>query len=304
MNALPQEKWYILGAGSIGCLWAASLCRKGLPVTLILREHRLKSKQHQQALTLSAEGEIHHFQIHTTTPAHLNHPISRLIVCTKAQDALPALESLRPHLANTCNILLLQNGMGSQQAIAETFPDHTIWAGSSTDGAYLEAPFHVVHAGKGRNWIGPMTTSPPGTFDELLNNFPLAVETCEHIEEKLWQKLAINCCINGLTALFNCRNGELLDGAERQQQLEHLIEETALILQQSGMENPHLKEQVFNVCHATANNISSTCQDARLGRKTELPFINGFLINRASALNLPLPAHQSLLQQLREKNIE
>ncbi|MGB0360733.1 MAG: ketopantoate reductase family protein [Endozoicomonas sp.] len=301
---MSQITWYILGAGSMGCLWAAYLRKKGLPVTLILREHHLESHQDILALRLTRSDEKLSFHVHTATSATINSPVSRLIVCTKAQDSLTALESIRRHLAHQCSILLIQNGMGNQHTIAEAFSEQNIWAASSTDGAYLKQPFSVVHAGKGHTWIGPMNQSATTVFTELLDSFSLSVGVCDDIEHKLWQKLAINCCINGLTALFNCHNGELLDNGAHQEFLERLIAETTLVLQKSGYENSLLREQVFEVSKATARNTSSTCQDARQGRKTELAFINGFLIRQAASFNISLPTHKKLMNLLKMKSIE
>lgn len=309
---MHSDNWYILGAGSIGCLWAASLCHKGEHPYLILRENRYQQlKENHQlmknhvSLKLSAAELSVQYDVDVVSPATVNVPISRLIVCTKAQSSLEAINSVKPHLTENCQILLLQNGMGSQQAINEAFPTQTVWAGSSTDGAYLAAPFEVCHAGQGQTWIGPMKNDETSvdSFNDLLNNFRLKVTPCDNIEQKLWEKLAINCCINGLTALFNCRNGELLDNSEKQSWLDQLIDETSTVLAALQIQIPSLKERVYGVCQTTANNISSTCQDARLGRTTELSFINGFLIDQAKGLGIPVKSHKQLMDKLRTSGI-
>ncbi len=112
----------------------------------------------------------------------IHSPTNRLIVCTKAQDSLSALNSVKPHLADNCRILLLQNGMGSQQIIRDALPTQTIWAGSSNDGAYLSAPFEVCHAGQGQNWIGPLRGHQcEQGFNDLCDNFRLKVSQFDAI---------------------------------------------------------------------------------------------------------------------------
>nr|MDT0253782.1 2-dehydropantoate 2-reductase [Endozoicomonas sp.] len=202
---MKSDNWYILGAGSMGCLWAASLCHKGEAPRLILRDSNYQQlKESHAPLKLTTAGQSFQYHVDVVSPETLNAPINRLIVCTKAQNALEAINSIKSHLTESGQILLLQNGMGSQQAINEAFPTQSVWAGSSTDGAYLAAPFEVCHAGQGETWIGPMTDNSVSVdrFNDLLSNFRLKVSPCDTIEQKLWEKLAINCCINGLTALF------------------------------------------------------------------------------------------------------
>lgn len=311
--------WHVLGAGSIGCLWAASLCKKGHQVRLILREPRYQQIRAQCTpsslppsikIKLSTKSGQEQYRIDigsSSSPG--TEAISRLIVATKAQDALAAVTSIKKHLSKHCRILLLQNGMGSQQSIASALPEHSVWAGSSTDGAYLKAPFDVVHAGRGTTFIGPLESpsehTAPGEhhgFEDLLHAFHLKVQVTTPIEQKLWEKLVVNSCINGLTALFNCKNGELLDQGQKQGWLDQLIEETSQVLeicQPSLDQNPEkLAERVYHVCRMTAANISSTCQDVRQGRKTELGFINRFLINQAEQVHLKVPGHHQLMEAL------
>lgn len=304
---MDNDPWYILGAGSIGCLWAASLCHKGESPRLILRESSYQQfDQKRIPLKLLTPEQISRFAVDIVSPETIHSPINRLIVCTKAQDSLSALNSVKPHLADNCRILLLQNGMGGQQAIRDALPTQAIWAGSSTDGAYLSAPFEVRHAGQGQTWIGPLSShqqSEQGFYD-LCNNFRLKVSQCDPIEQKLWEKLAINSCINGLTALFDCRNGELLDNGEKQVWLDQLITETSEVLAALGMPANALKESVYGVCQITASNLSSTCQDARKGRATELSFINGFLIQQANSLGVTVNSHHQLMDQLNATGVK
>ncbi|WP_422465507.1 ketopantoate reductase family protein [Endozoicomonas sp. ALC013] len=298
---MDNDPWYILGAGSIGCLWAASLFHKGESPRLILRESSYQQFNKKRiSLKLSTPDQTSRFAVDIVSPETIDSTINRLIVCTKAQDSLSALNSVKPHLADNCQILLLQNGMGSQQTIRDALPTQSIWAGSSTDGAYLSAPFEVHHAGQGQTWIGLLRNQQRSEqgFHELCDNFRLKVNHCDFIEQKLWEKLAINSCINGLTALFDCRNGELLDNGEKQVWLNQLIIETSEVLEALGIPATALKDSVYGVCQITASNLSSTCQDARKGRATELAYINDFLIQQANSLGVTVNGHHQLMDRL------
>ncbi len=303
---MENPTWYVLGAGSIGSLWAASLCARGLEVALIRKSgHSQQRLAERSTVTLSTDAGSHSFPVKITTAAELSAPITKLLVCTKAQDARQAVESIRQHLAENGQILLLQNGMGSQNAIAQAFPDYSVWAGSTTDGAWLKGDLDVCHAGKGSTWIGPLTNNPgDGCFRKLTEQFSLKIQVTDHIETRLWEKLAINSCINGLTALYNCRNGELMDNTDYLAHMNQLAHETEQVLRALGisLEEP-LTSTIHRVCELTQSNISSTCQDARMHRLTELAFINGFLIQSADTQNIGVATHRRLMHQLEEKGI-
>lgn len=295
MNQIP---WYILGAGSMGCLWACALAEAGESVTLIVREDKWQGDVVE--LRYQRDGEQKIFAVNVTTPIRLSQPIEQLIVTTKSYDVLAAMESVRLYLSPEAFVLLLQNGMGAQQQIISKFPQQTVWVGSSTDGAYLTTPFSVVHAGQGVTYCGPLEKSS-GNIAPVFPPLLLNVEVVSDMPLRLWRKLAVNCGINGLTALFGCKNGELLDGGERQVRLDALLAETTQLLEVLAPEPIEAKTAVYDVCRVTANNYSSTHQDVWHGRQTELAFINGFLIEQAKARGLSAPLNEQLLRDLAAK---
>ena len=302
-----SRTWYILGAGSIGCLWAANIHKTfgTAPVMIVRnREHYVDRNARQSSLTLTHldKTESQH-PVRIVTANEITVPIHQLIVCTKADDALGAVESLRTVLAKDCNVLLLQNGMGSQQAITEAFPEQNIWAGSSTDGAWLKKTLHVCHAGQGITEVGRFNHDTVSAWLSQFQRFSLTVKASDNIEQTLWQKLAVNSAINGLTAMFDCQNGQLLE-ADKKPLMDELINEFILVDKILGKRTEgSLHQKVYEVCRLTASNRSSTCMDARLQRKTELAYINGYLIKIAGQHGLELPAHHQLMEKLSEKNI-
>ncbi|MET4693164.1 ketopantoate reductase family protein [Endozoicomonas lisbonensis] len=162
---------------------------------------------------------------------------------------------------------------------------------------------HVHHAGQGLTEIGCFNRQPATAFLRQFQGFPLKMTASKDIENVLWQKLAVNCAINGLTALFDCQNGSLLEN-DKKPLMDELIDEFVHVSNTLGRPTPEsLHEKVYEVCRLTAANHSSTCMDARLQRRTELAFINGYLIRIAEKEGLKLPAHQQLMDRLSQKGV-
>ena len=128
-----MSTWHILGAGSLGGLWAARLARAGLPVRLILRDQaRLSRYRAAGGLTLVEDGQASLHPIAAETP-HSDIPIRRLLLACKAYDAEEAVAELAPRLAPGAELILLQNGLGSQDAVARRLPRaRCLFASSST----------------------------------------------------------------------------------------------------------------------------------------------------------------------------
>lgn len=297
--------WHILGAGALGSLWATRLARAAVPVRLILRSaQRLGEYQRSGGLNLKEDGRSSVQRI----PAELPDtpvPIERLLVACKAYDAETAIAQVVSRLVPGGEILLLQNGLGSQQAIAERWPQARCIFVSSTEGAYREADFSVVFAGRGQNWLGdPGGGDAPSWLDEL-ERAGIAHTWSSDILTRLWRKLALNCAINPLSVLHDCRNGELL---QHREQLDALCEELGELLEANASAAAcDLQVEVLRVIEATAANYSSMHQDVRLGRRTEIAYLLGHACATADSLGLPVPKlrelHRRLCEYLRQRGL-
>lgn len=291
--------WHILGAGALGSLWATRLARAGLPVRLILRSaQRLDEYQRAGGLGLRENGKLERFDIPAELPDAPT-TIRRLLIACKAYDAEAAVSRVAARLAPGAELLLLQNGLGSQQAIAERWPQARCIFVSSTEGAYRETDFQVLFAGRGQNWLGdPHGGAAPAWLSEL-DLAGIAQTWSTEILSRLWRKLALNCAINPLTVLHDCRNGELL---QHPAPLAALSEELGRLLVASGQPAAanDLENEVLRVIEATAANYSSMHQDVRLGRRTEIAYLLGHACATAETLGLPTPKLHALHQRLRE----
>ncbi|PVZ16140.1 MULTISPECIES: putative 2-dehydropantoate 2-reductase [unclassified Pseudomonas] len=287
--------WHVLGAGSLGGLWACRLAQAKLPVTLLLRDAG-RVAQYQRAGGLRLIDGPNHY--HCPLPAEdlaTCGPIAHLLLACKAYDALPAAQALASRLIPGATVLLLQNGLGSQQAVAGALPQARCIAVSSTEGAWRSPEGVITRAGTGQNWLGD--GAPPPAWLEDLRQARIPFEWTLAINTRLWRKLAINCAINPLTVILACRNGEL---ASHRDAVEPLCQELARLLQACGQSEAAtgLSETVWQVIADTAGNYSSMLQDVRSGRPTEVDYLLGYALSQGRLHRLDLPALQALAERL------
>lgn len=297
--------WHVLGAGSLGGLWAARLFRAGIPTRIILRDaERLASYQAAGGLTLIEADRSCLYPVQAELPAD-GGPVERLLVACKAYDAEAAVAEIAPRLTRDAELLLLQNGLGSQQAIAARWSGSRCIFISSTEGAYRQHGFRVIHAGNGQNWLGDAhPRQRPSWLDELVTA-GIPAEWTADIMTKLWRKLAINCAINPLTVMHDCRNGDLL--AHRAQLHRLCGELTELLHRCCPQAASNLEEDVLRIVEATANNYSSMLQDVKNRRRTEISFMSGQACRAANMQGLSLPEldrlHLQVQQLLRQHGL-
>lgn len=293
------QTWNILGAGAIGSLLAAQLQRAGLNARLLLRAN---SGTTGTEITLLENDGASILPVPSLALSQVTMgSIEGLFVTTKANQAVAACQQVQPWLAPQAVLILLHNGMGIYEQVCQQYPAAQVYLATTTEAAWRRADGAVVHAGSGTTWIGqPGTAQPPPWFADLADKLPRC-EWTARIEENLWRKLLINSAINPLTALHQCRNGELAENAAYRAEVEALCAEFAALAHARGYLElaAQARDIAFAVITATAANQSSMLQDVLRKQPTEIEYITGYLCSEAASLGVPCPQHRALLASIR-----
>ena len=309
-SAISQVEpcWHVLGAGAMGCLWAARLwqwerAHGAREVRLLLRNADAVSHYKSSAgLLLEDSDRQYHCPVPATSTEQLHAPISLLLVTTKAQDLEAAMLSVANNITDETRIVLLQNGFQNQRKISAQYGAERVFCLSNSHGAYLRSPFEVVHAGHGEAWLGQLTKSIDASH-QLLTLLPatmMNIQVDTDIEQRLWLKLAINCAVNALTVAHDCCNGDLLTHPVAREQLINLCDEIEQIYA-AVPDAPMLKNLLYSVDKVlldTARNFSSMLQDVRNGKQTEISELNGYLCKLAQKAGAPCELNAALLRQI------
>lgn len=295
---MESSDWYIAGIGAIGTIIAANLCRGNEAVNLILKNEEALSLYNNCGLRVTTGPVSFTCYPPALTRSAINTPIHRLICCTKANDVTKLLLSLRERLTAESIIILIHNGMGVLDEIKVQLPELRIISGITTLGGYLEYPYSVQAFLKGNTILGETqghySENEIQLIKDTFRRCKLNVEWVGYIYDFIWDKFSINCSINLLTALFSCKNGELLT---RNDLLKNLTQEIALIL------NAHAKEvtaedllsNVLTVIKNTAGNYSSMHQDIKKNRLSEIHYLNAYLLQLAEQKKIEVPLTKNLL---------
>lgn len=292
--------WHILGAGAIGGLWAFRLFSTGCEVTLIGRSSSLESMQ-RLCLVEAGQKTCHDFPVRLP---HTHQPLPILLITTKAGDTATALTPLLDDLHPGNIVVLLQNGMGVDEWVKQQRPDLFIVTGITTDGVFREDRQTLVLAGNGKTLLGGETPEEQQLAQRVAGQWQASgadVEAVPDIRLRRWQKLAINCAINPLTALLRCRNGELEHHADALATMRSLCAEVAATMQAEGLpaNGDELFENACRVARQTAANTSSMLADVMAGRPTEIEFMNAHVARVALRHGIPAPTNQAITQAVR-----
>lgn len=287
----------VLGCGALGQLWLTALCKQGHEV-----QGWLRIPQPYCSVNLVEEdGTIFNESLTANDPDFLARS-DLLLVTLKAWQVSDAVKGLASSLSPATPVLLLHNGMGTVEEL-KSLPNPLLM-GTTTHAARRDGNV-IIHVASGITHIGP-ARAQDGEFSYLADTLQMALpDVAWHntIRPALWRKLAVNCVINPLTALRNCKNGDLRDVPE---EIEKIAREVAAVIEREGhhISADELIAYVHQVIESTAENISSMLQDVRAMRHTECDYITGYLLRRARVHGIAVPENARLFDLIKRKESE
>jgi len=127
-----------------------------------------------------------------------------------------------------------------------------------------------------------------------------------------FEKLAINSVLGPLSVVFNCTNDRFLFNYHIMRTMKMLLKEISLVLQSlpEVSRNPtivknftaqKLEAIVLSVIGKTGANRTSMLQAVMNGKKTDIDFYNGYLLDRAAELGLDCPCMEMLVSIVKGK---
>lgn len=309
----------IVGPGALGCLFASllSLKRQSGKDSLLLLDHN-----RERAALLNKQGIIYETdskQDRAMIPVCVElepfvlslRPMDVVLFCVKSHDLPRCLQSYLPLLSPQTLLVFLQNGIGHLDIQGRLNVSSTPAFASSSEGATLLGPGHVLHAGRGRTHLGFLQSSAALQQQQLeklvlnLQEAGIEASLSKDIRSHLWAKLFINAGINPLSALYNRTNGQILTSCAARGRLKNIVREAEAVAKGCGITiNVDPVQATIAVCKSTARNISSMLQDRRNKRLTEIDAINGAVVREGKRLGIATPFNDEVVEQIKKMEKE
>jgi 2-dehydropantoate 2-reductase len=289
----------VLGAGGIGSTYGALLSREN-NVTIIGGRAHVDAVNSKGLLVSGEENGI--FRMKADSEVREIPERALILLTTKAQDSARAVEGIRRLLRKDTVILILQNGLGNEEAVRRVIANEVkILRGTTTIAAEFFKPGEV------RFWGGTTIIERDAAAEriaETFNKSGLRATVSDEIDTEVWNKLVINSVVNPLTAVFRVRNCEIcsrsLEAVRHQ-----IVDECVTVGKTQGIEfRPKLAEIVDKEA-ANYANFSSMYQDIIKGKRTEIDFLNGRIVELGKKNHVPTPVNQTLacmIKFLEEQN--
>ena len=282
------ERILVLGAGAMGSIYGAFLSRKN-DVTLI------GDKTHVESINSSGlriTGDANEtIQVKAETEIHDIPRKALIILTTKAYDSEKAINGIRKLIKKDTIVLILQNGLGNEEVVKHVLGEVKVLRGVTKMAAEFFKPGEI------KFWTGETVVEPSDASTEIakiLNDCGLRTRISDNIDREIWTKLVVNCVVNPLTAIFRVRNCEIW-GDSLKNVRQGVVSECLRVAEAEGIAlNRNIAERMDNQVLSYAN-FSSMYQDIIKGKKTEIDFLNGRIVELGKKHHVPTPFNETLV---------
>jgi 2-dehydropantoate 2-reductase len=281
----------VMGAGAVGCFFGARLRQAGHEVLLIGRPTLIDAVQ-SRGLRLQMREHDDYIAMEASTEPSAVQGADLILFCVKSGDTEAAGIAMKPYLLPGSTVLCLQNGVDNAERLSRVLGLDAVPAAVYV-ALDMAGPGHVVHHGRGELIIGPS----PGSQQvaQAFIDADIPTEVTPKVMDALWAKLTINCAYNALSALTQLTYGELVTRPGMEDTMRSVVDECRAVAAAGGFTLPAtIGEDVRRIARSMPHQRSSTAQDVARGRRSEIDFINGYVVRRGDAAEIPVPVNRLL----------
>jgi 2-dehydropantoate 2-reductase len=235
-----------------------------------------------------------------------------VLVCTKSHGSPAAAADLSRHreiLGDGGKIVLFQNGWGNAEIFAEHFPKDQIYSArvitgfSRPENNVVEVTVHAdsIHLGS----LFASDLAPMAPLAEAITKGGIPAEVVPEVGKDLWAKMLYNCALNPLGAIFGVPYGDLAEVSASREIMEALIGEIFAVMKAAGYRThwstPDEYRAVFyeRLLPPTARHVSSTLQDIRAKKSTEIEALSGAVVRLGEEVGVPTPTNATLYRMVK-----
>src|SRR5215510_14062414 len=332
------RKIAIVGAGDVGGYAGAHMVQAGEDVTFIdpWPEHVEHMRKHGLRVTHAkdvAEFSVAVRALHVTDVQQLSKeaPVDIAFICMKSYDTAWATMMIRQYLAPDGYAVSLQNCMNEETIAGIVGWGKTLGCIASSITVNLPAPGHI-HRGAGKGGAahtvfrtGEVHGRITDRAQEIckLVGYSDSAKVTDNLWGERWSKLVANVMGKGRSACTGLTGGQMLEsdpirrfstklgseairvGQAQGYQLEEILHLPPETIARAGEGDAEAlrscdAQRLKDAKATAAEQRPSMGQDMLKGRRTEIEFLNGYVVREAARLDLPRRANAALTQIVKQ----
>lgn len=295
-----HPKIYVLGAGAVGCYFGGMLARANQDVTFIARLERAKALN-EFGLEMDCKAFHETVKVKASSDLALLRDADLVLLCVKSLDTEQTLSEIKSIFPNTAVLLSLQNGVANIEIASKTISNR-IYAAVVYVAAGMIGQRTMKHHGRGELLIGGLgnnTADDQENLEGIRHLFEAANVPClitSQIKRDMWLKFLVNCSFNAISGIGQIPYGEMVKSPEIVQLIEEITKEFLAVAALEDVKISMSEALTANDSIATTmvTQVSSTAQDLSRGKKTEIDFLNGYIVELGRRHGIATPYNESV----------
>lgn len=328
------KRVFVIGAGAVGAYTGGHMARGGVDVTLVdpWVEHVDAMRTTGLELRGLSEEECCNVTVKAMTPDEFQaiadtKPVDIGIISTKSYDTEWAAELVKPALKPDGFVVSLQNCINEDRIARIVGEERVVGCIASTIAVELKSPAFVQRnvPKRGDSYTVFRCGEMSGKESERVRDFVewLALVDSSKMTTNLmgerWSKLTINASGNGLSACTGYDSRDMsLEEAPRRLSI-RLAAETIKVAQALGIQLETIKgfkpeewvaaadgdgaamgriesKTLDGAQDRAGGGRPSMGQDIAKGRRTEIEYLNGLVVEKGRELGIPTPANEGIVR--------
>ena len=309
MSAVHKPRVGIIGTGAIGGFYGVMLARAGFDVHFLLRGEFSAVALRGLQLNHAVQGQLTLNPVQAYANGEDLPPCDWLLVGAKATSNPDLAPILISAAAPGAKVLLLQNGLGVEEALRPLLPESIhVLGGLCYICAYRSAPGVIEHQALGAVNLGyhsgPASDAAArqAIVEEgsaMFREAGLDSQAMPDLGQARWQKLVWNVPYNGLSVLLKASTAPLMADDASRQLIQALMAEVVRGAEACGHSVPTgYAEHLFKVTEKMPDYWPSMYHDYLHKRPLELAAIYAAPLAAAKAAGCELPRIEALYQAL------
>jgi 2-dehydropantoate 2-reductase len=295
-------KIVVVGAGALGCVFAATLGGSGNETWLVSRSAERAAALGRDGVIVEDAAGSRVVPIRATAlPAEVGW-VDLVVVLVKSFDTAAAMTAALPVVGPHTLVMSLQNGLGNEDVLASIVGPDRLLAGRTYVGGVMPEPGRVRANVAGKATVIGELDRPAGprvrAVAQCFTAAGLTTEAVDDIRAKMWDKLVVNVATGAITAITGLTYGQLYsEPALKPTSLAAVAE--AMAVARAGGINLTLTapEQAWTLAakDLSPDFMTSMLQSVRGGRQTEIEVINGAVVRAGAGWGVPTPVNDTLV---------
>ncbi|MBW3665215.1 MAG: 2-dehydropantoate 2-reductase [Actinobacteria bacterium] len=291
----------VVGAGALGCVYAALLERTGVHVTLVTRRSEVAERIASDGVTVEdhrspgAETLREYPEVSGPDDVPGAGRFDAVLLLNKADDAPWATNLGLRLVADDGLVVSLQNGLRSAELVESADPRGV--AGTTYQGATHLAPGIVAWTGEGPTLLAPRPDAELAAerFASIADQPELPVRIVDDRDVMLWEKLAL-ATANSVSGALMLPVHEMLQAASVRRLMALARAE---VYEVAGaldvrLDTDRLESFFGRGAPTTTRTAGSTYQSLVSGRPSEAADISGVIVERAHEARVDVPVNLTL----------